>query len=187
MKGGFGCSPCCSPGLPPCVFYDTGQYDTITDTIWGAQSFVAPPGGLTLYSATAYLYNTTAVPAASDCQMRVFSSTTYENDGETYPTPDAAIATLTPPQSVTTTLTFTSDGVPLTGSTRYWLVLSRANFPATGSLKWKWGFLSASATELILCDENSAEWKYSTIWVAGSPSGAWYPTSVGTPYKFAIN
>lgn len=183
-NGFLGYGFCCGT---PCLFYDAGDYDTITASTWGAQSFVTPPGGLTLYSATAYLHTTSGTPAASDCIMKVYSNDSYFGNGYEQPQPDAVVATLTPPSSVTTALAFTSSGVSLTGSTRYWIVLSRAAYPATGSLKWKWGFLSASETENLPCDDQNVDWRYSTVWVDSSPSGYWLPASVGTPYKFAIN
>lgn len=183
-NGFMGYGFCCGT---PCVFFDAGGYDTIDATFWGAQSFATPSGGLTLYSATAYLHNTSGAPAASDCVMKVYSNTTYSSGGVEYPQPDAVVATLTPPSSVTTALTFTSAGLSLAGSTRYWIVLSRAVHPATGSLKWKYGYLSASETEILQCDDQNVDWRYSTGWVDGAPSGSWLPTSEVAPYKFAIN
>ena len=175
MRGGFGCSPCCSPPSD-CVVTGPIGYDVLNNSVRGAQQFITPSGGLTLYSATVYLDAGQSLTTASDAVLELWSNTTVPTDDPliTYYKPNALLATFTPPGSVSTAMTFTLPDEPLTGSTRYFLVLYVKARSPQRNLRWQYVFegegcvLSVSTSS----DDGGANWR---------------PSSLGSPYRYAVN
>lgn len=177
MKGGFGCSPCCSPALD-CVITGPEGYDAATNTTWLAQRFTTPSGGLTLSSVTTYMDSGQTMTDASRARLKLYSNVTQDSGDPDFPhyEPLSLIATFTAPASVSTTMTFTLAGEPLTGSTMYWLVMHvvEASGVPVGSLRWQFMFESEG------CVPSASTY-------SADGGGNWFPTSLGTPYRYVIN
>lgn len=177
MKGGFGCSPCCSPPND-CVITGPMGFDAATNVTWLAQRFTTPAGGLTLSSVTVYMDGGQTLTDASRARLKLYSNVTKDSGDPEFPQyePLSLIATLTAPASVSTTMTFTLADEPLTGSTMYWLVMHviQATGRPTGNLRWQYMFEGEGCVP-------SAQ-TYSS-----DGGGNWFPTNLGTPYRYAIN
>jgi len=128
LGGGGNCQGCgCSPENACTEFYDGSNAAGNTGE-WIAAAFKTPAGGLTLSSATLEIDTANTTATISEVDLRLFSSTAGN-------LPNAALLTLTPPASIASSMTWTAPDEPLTGNTRYYLVLRTVGNGA-GSIYW---------------------------------------------------
>ena len=172
MKGGFGCSPCCGE---ECLKADPNGTEQVASTTWWAQSFVTPGGGLTLYSVTVYIEG----PYAGVIDN--WALDLYTDNGASAPEdshPDALEESLTSTASINpsgvTLLTWDSVGTPLTGNTRYWIVLRAVDLAY--SMLWQHALFLNDAcgkSPRGLSIDSGASWEL--------------PAEVSAPFKFYLN
>jgi len=157
MKGGFGCSPCCSQPCDSAGFYSL----IIDDSDWLAQSFITPSGGLSVTSITLILgkvFGGIPEQASSKVQVRIYS----DNGGATPSTsaPGTLLKTLTATGNVTSgeaNVVFSSSATSLSGSTKYWMVtvgLDRFT-PINCRVELFFGAGCAKSTPLLSYDSGS--------------------------------